>query len=145
MESVATCSWILWPHARGILIIVDATLRDSAEDPEPMPVGIEQHLVRLQQISPDQKGPAVRQLDMGNLELGALTTQDRKILASVELERLAWAKRQRHEGAAPCRLLISLPIGPPVARKRGDPAVGPIEPENHQIRMHLLQRPSLFA
>ncbi|SNR89798.1 hypothetical protein SAMN06265370_1602 [Puniceibacterium sediminis] len=33
---------------RGAHVIVDAALRDPAEDPEPVPMGIEQHLVRLQ-------------------------------------------------------------------------------------------------
>ena len=40
-------------------------------------MGIEQHLVRLQQIRPDQKDPAVRQLDMGDLQLGAVAAQHR--------------------------------------------------------------------
>ena len=48
--------------------------RNAAEDAEPVPMGIEQHLVGLQKIGPDQKGPAVRQLDVGNLQLGALAT-----------------------------------------------------------------------
>jgi hypothetical protein len=108
-------------------------------------VGIEQHLVRLQQIRPDQKGPAVRQLDVGDLQLGALTTQNGKILAPVKLECLARAKRQWHESAAACRLLIPLPIGPPVTRKSRNPVVGPFKAENHQIGMHLLQRTPLFA
>ena len=126
-------------------VIVGATLRDATEDPEPMPVGIKQHLMGLQQISPDQKGSAVRQLNVGNLQLRPLATQDRKILAPIELECLARPKRQGHEDAAPCRLLIPLPIGPPVTRKCGDPVVGAIKSENHQIRMHLLQRSPLLA
>lgn len=108
-------------------------------------MGIEQHLMGLQQIRPDQKGPAVRQLDVGDLQLRALTAQDGEILAPVELERLTRAKRQWYEGAAPCRLLLSLPIGPPVTRKSRDPIVGPVKSENHQISMHLLQRPPLLA
>lgn|GEM_PF-5791943 len=35
-------------------------------------MGIEQHLMRLQQISPHQKGAAVRQLDMRHLQLDPL-------------------------------------------------------------------------
>jgi hypothetical protein len=34
--------------------------------------GVEQHLVRLQQIGPDDERPAVRQLGMGHLQLGPL-------------------------------------------------------------------------
>jgi len=36
-------------------------------------MSVEQHLVRLQQIGSDQKGTAVRQLDVGDLQLRALT------------------------------------------------------------------------
>ena len=38
-----------------------------------MPMCIEQHLMRLQQISPNQKGAAVRQLDMRHLQLDAFS------------------------------------------------------------------------
>jgi len=55
-------------------------------------------------------GPAVRQLDVGHLQLGALAAQDRKVLAPVKLDRLTWAERQRHKGPAPRRLLFALPI-----------------------------------
>jgi len=106
---------------------------------------IEQHFVRLQQISPDQKGPAVRQLNMGDLQLCALTAQNGKILAPVELECLARAKRQWHKGAASRRLLLSLPIDPPVTRKSRDPAIGPVKPEHHQIGMQLLQCSPMLA
>ena len=52
-------------------------------------MGIKQHLVGLQQIGADHKSAAVRQLDMGDLQLGALTGQNRKTLTPVELERFA--------------------------------------------------------
>ena len=77
--------------------------------------------MRLRQIGPDQKILAVRQLDVGDLKLGALATQNGKILAPIKLEGLAWAKRQGHEGAAPCRLLLPLPINPPVTRQSREP------------------------
>jgi hypothetical protein len=108
-------------------------------------MSVEQHLVGLQQIRPDQKGPAVRQLDVGNLQLGALTTQDRKILAPVKLECLTRTKRQGHKGAAAYRLLLSLPIVAPVTRKIRDPAVRSGKSENYQIGMQLLQRAPLLA
>mgnify|MGYP003638906595 CR=1 FL=1 len=101
--------------------------------------------MRLQQIGSDQKGTAVRQLDVGDLQLRALTTQNGKILAPVELEGLARAERKRHKGAAPCRLLLLLPIGPPLSRKSRNPAVGAVKSENHQIGMQLLQRAPLLA
>jgi ornithine carbamoyltransferase len=53
---------------------------------------IEQHLVRLQRIGSQQKGPAVRQLDMGHLQFGTLAAQNRKILAPIELKGIAGVK-----------------------------------------------------
>ena len=107
----------------------------------------------LQQIRPDQKGAAVRQLDMGDLQLCALTAQNGEILAPVELEGFPQAKRQGHEGAASCRLLFSLPLDAPVTRKSRDPAVRPGKSENHQIGMqckrylattfHMIARPAI--
>ena len=47
----------------------------------------------LQQIGPDQEGAAMRQLDVGDLQFRALTAHNGKILAPVELECLAGAKR----------------------------------------------------
>jgi hypothetical protein len=52
-------------------------------------MGIEQHLVGLEQVGPDQEGPAVRELHVRHLKLGALPAQHRGILAPVELEGLA--------------------------------------------------------
>lgn len=43
-------------------------------------------------IGPQEKDAAVRQLDMGNLELHALASDNRKVLAPIELERLAGAE-----------------------------------------------------
>jgi hypothetical protein len=120
---------------RSAHVIVDPGLRDAGKDTESVPVGIEQHLVRLQQIGPNQKGTAVRQLDVGDLKLGALAAQNGKILAPIKLEGLARAKRQGREGAAPRRLLLPLAINPPVMRKSRDPAVGPIKVESHQLGM----------
>src|SRR5690606_3184060 len=72
-------------HSR-LHVVVNAASRHTTKDPERMPVGIEQHLVGLQRIGPQQKGPAVRQLDMGNLKLRAFAAQNGEILAPVELE-----------------------------------------------------------
>ncbi len=73
-------------------IVVDASLRDATQDAKPMPVEVKQHLVGLQHISPNQEGPAVRQLDMGDLKLRAIAGQNGKVLAPVELESFARAK-----------------------------------------------------
>jgi hypothetical protein len=108
-------------------------------------VGVEQHLVGLQGIGPQEEGPAVRQLDMGDLELDALATNDRKVLAPVELERLTGAESERNECAAPRGLLLALPIGFPPSREGRHTVVGTGEAKRHQIGMHLLQRLPLLA
>ena len=101
-------------------------------------MGIKQHFVGLQQIGADHKSAAVRQLDMGDLQLGALTGQNRKILTPVELDRFAKVKSQRNKGATPRRLAFSLPIKSPVTGKRRNPVVGARKPKHHQIGMQLL-------
>lgn len=108
-------------------------------------MGVEQHLVGLQGIGSQQEGPAVRQLDVGYLELHAVVADHREVFAPVELECLAGAESQRNEGATPRSLLLSVPIGPPLSRKGSNTVVGPVETKCHQIGMHLLQRLTLFA
>ena len=130
---------------RRLHVIVDAPTRDAAEDPERVPMGIEQHLMGLQWIGTQQKGPAVRQLDMGHLQLGALAAQNRKILAPVELEGIARVKVQRHEGPAPRRLLFALPINTPPSCKRRNPGIGAGEAKRHEIGVQLLHRPPLLT
>jgi hypothetical protein len=71
---------------RGPHIVVDAAPGNAAKDTEGMIVGVEQHLVRLQEIGPDDEGPAVAQLRMRHLQLGALIADDRPVLRPVELE-----------------------------------------------------------
>ncbi|MNL14607.1 hypothetical protein D3C87_1355560 [compost metagenome] len=52
---------------RRLHVIVDAATRYAAKRPEAVPVGVEEHLMRLEQVGPDQKGAAVRQLDVSDL------------------------------------------------------------------------------
>ena len=47
------------PVDGGAHIVIDAALGNAAKHPEGMGVGIEQHLVGLQQIGPDDEGPAI--------------------------------------------------------------------------------------
>ena len=70
----------------GLHVVVDAAPRNAAEDTEGMIVGVEQHLVRLQEIGPNDEGPAVAQLRMGHLQLGAFIADDRPVFRPVELE-----------------------------------------------------------
>ena len=76
------------PVHRRLHVVVDAPPRHAAEDPERMPVSIEQHLVGLQQVGPEQERPAVRELDVGDLKLRVLPGNRRPVLAPVELEGL---------------------------------------------------------
>ena len=74
-------------------------------------------------VSPHQKGPAVRQLDMGHLQLGALASQNRIILTPVELKGVARIKMQWNKGPTPHRLLLALTICPPSSRKGRYPRI----------------------
>ena len=56
-------------------------------------MGVEQHLVGLLQVGPENEGAAVGELEVGDLQLGSLPADDRPIFRPVELERLAG-----HEG-----------------------------------------------
>ncbi len=71
----------------------------------------------------------MRQLDMGDLKVPALTADNREILAPVELKRLAGAESQRNKSPASSRLLLALPISPPFPREGRNPAVGAGETE----------------
>jgi len=108
-------------------------------------MGIEQHLMCLQGIGAQQVGAAVRQLDMCNLQLRALTAENREVLAPVELEGLPGAESQRNKGAAASCLLVALTICPPLSRKGRHPVVGTGEAKHHEIGMHLLQRLPVLA
>ena len=50
---------------------------------------IKQHLMRLQQIGPNQEGAAMRQLDVRHLQLNPLSANIGPVFAPVELECLA--------------------------------------------------------
>ena len=108
-------------------------------------MGVKQHLMGLQWIGPQQKDPAVRQLDMRHLQLGPLAAQNGKVLAPVELESLARLKDQWHKCSAPRCLLLLLPICPPSPGKSCYTTVGTGVTQLHQILMQLLRRPPLLA
>src|SRR5690606_28702623 len=85
-------------------VVVDATARNAAKHAEGMIVGVEQHLMGLEEIGTDDKGPAVAKLRMRHLQLGALIADDRPVLRPVELEGFSGLESQRHECPASCRL-----------------------------------------
>ena len=130
---------------RRLHVVVDPAPRHTAKNPECVPMGIEQHLMGLQRIGAQQEGPAVRQLDMRHLQLRAFATQDRKVLAPVELEGIAGVKMQRNKSPAPRRLLLALPIRPPPTRKGRDTGIRAGEAKRHQIGVQLLHCAPLFA
>ena len=52
-------------------------------------MGVEQHLVGLQRVGPQEKRAAVGQLEVRDLQLGPLAGKDRPVFRPIELERLA--------------------------------------------------------
>ncbi len=99
---------------------------------------VEQHLMRLEQIGPDQERPAVRQRDVSHLQLDALAAGMGPVLAPIELERLARLEHQRHECPAIRRLLRALPISSPSPHKGCDPLIRAVIAKLNQICVHLL-------
>ncbi len=73
-------------------VVVNTSLRDTAQGDKGVVMGIKQHLMGLQGIGPQHKGPAVTELKMGNLQLGSLTANDDPVLRPVELKGLAWGE-----------------------------------------------------
>ena len=129
----------------GLHVVVDAASGNTAQHPEGMIMGIEQHLVRLQEIGPHDEGPAVAQLGMGHLQLGAFIADDGPVLRPVELEGFPRFERQWHEGPAPSRVHLPLPIGFPLPGKGRHPVVGTAIAQAHQVGVQLQDGPLLLA
>ena len=108
-------------------------------------MSVEQHLMRLQQIGPNQKGAAVRELDMRHLQLDPLATDIGPIFAPIELERLAWCEHQRHESSPIRRVMRPLAFAFPFTNEGGNALVGAVISQLHQISVHQLRCPALFA
>jgi hypothetical protein len=108
-------------------------------------MGIKQHLVRLQRVSPDQKRPAVRQLDMRDLKLQPLAANIGPVFTPIKLESFTRLENQRHESAAPCRLFRPLSVRTPCTGKSRHTLVGTIIPQMHQVRVHLFDGSTLLA
>jgi len=96
----------------------------------------------------------VAQLEVGDLQLDALTPDAGMLLTPVELrrfstanacQRLARSKAQRHERPAPGRLSPLLLSAPPLARERSNPAIGAGIALRRQSGMHLPQGAPLLA
>ena len=129
----------------GAHVVVDAAPRHAAQNAEGVVVGVEQHLMGLLRISPENEGAAVGELEVGDLQLGPLTRDDRPVLRPVELERLAGQERERHECAPTGGLLLPMPGRSPLAGEGGHAIVGAVVAESHKVSMQLLRRPLLLA
>ena len=126
-------------------IVVNAPPRHAAQDAEGVVMGVEQHLMGLLRIGPENEGAAVGELEVSDLQFGPLSADDRPVFRPVELERFARQKRQRNEHAAAARLLFLLPSGLPVASEGRHAIVGAVVAEGGQIGVQLLGRPLLLA
>ena len=82
---------------------------------------------------------------MGHLQLGAHAGDHGPVLAPVELESLARAEGQGHEGAAPRGLLGHQALLVPKPGKSRDPVVGAGIAQRLQIGVHLLDGTPLLA
>lgn len=126
-----------YPHAiyRGLHVVVDTTPGHPAKPLKGVCVGIEQHLVGLQEVGTQDKGAAMAELEVRHLQLDALTLNDGPVLAPIELERLPRGKHQRHKRASPsgpCHLLLRLAPAPGKGR---NPIIGPGITQRAQVRM----------
>jgi len=52
-------------------------------------MGVEQHLVGLLRVGPENESAAVGELEVSDLQFGPLAAEDRPIFRPVELKRLA--------------------------------------------------------
>ena len=86
----------------------------------------------------------MRQLELGDLQLGALAADDGPVFAPVELEGFAGGEAQRNESASGRLGGLMLHL-PPMAGKGSDPVVGTGVAQRGQVGMHLAQIAALFT
>ena len=129
----------------GPHIVIDAAPWNATEHAEGMVVGVEQHLVGLQEIGADDEGLGIAELGMRDLQLGAFIANDCPILGPVELEGFSRFKAQRNEGATSCRLHLPVQVCLPFPCKGRNTVVGPVIAEADQVSMQLLHRALLLA
>ena len=101
--------------------------------------------MRLLRIGPQNEGAAMGELDVGDLQFGALTRDDRPILRPIELKRLAGGESQRHEDAPARGSLFALPSRLPLTSEGRYPIVGAVVAQRRQIGVQLQNRPLLLA
>ncbi len=96
---------------RGLHVIVDAPRAGPAEEGEGLVMGVEDHLLRLARIGPDEQHPAVAQADMRHLHGGRRAVDHHDLMAPVELVGLARIEAQRDIGGGRRLLLFLGPRG----------------------------------
>jgi hypothetical protein len=82
---------------------------------------------------------------MRHLQLDPLAADIGPILASIELERLAWRKHQRHESSPIRRVVRALAFAFPFPNEGRNTLIGTFISQLHQIGVHQLGRPALLA
>ena len=130
---------------RGLHVVEDPASRNSAQHSERLGQRVEQHLVGLERVGSHDEGPAVRELGVRHLQLGALAAELGPVLAPVELESLARRKDQGNERPATAGLGVALTVGLPGSYEGGDAPVGAVIAQGCQIGVHLLGRALLLA
>ena len=73
---------------RGVHVVIDAAARHPAQHAERVIMGVEQHLMGLQEIGPQKEGFAVAELEVRHLQCGSASkVRPRKILAKALILR----------------------------------------------------------
>src|SRR3546814_19773627 len=122
------------------LIVVNPPARHAAQHAERMIMSVEQHLMGLKKIGPHGEGPAVAELEVCHLQLGAHPIEDRPVLAPVELENLPRCERLPHEGHDAAPLLLTALLIAPCPRDASDHPLGTAIPQTPQTRVQLPDR-----
>jgi hypothetical protein len=118
--------------------------RHAAQHVEGVITRVEQHLMGLLRIGPENEGAAVGELEAGDLQFGSLAADQGPVFLPVEPKRLA-GRRQRHESAATAGLEFPLAGGLPVAGEGRHAIVRAVMAEGGQVSVQLLDRPLLLV
>ena len=82
---------------RRLHVVVDAAPADTAIEQERLVVGVEHQLLGLAEVGAHERHPAVRQLHVRRLDRQRQALERDRLVAPVELVRLAGRKAHRHE------------------------------------------------
>ena len=81
----------------GLHVVIDAAPADAAVECERLVVSVEHQFLRLAKVDPHERHAAVRQLHVRRLDHERQPLQRDRLVAPVELIRLAGGKAHRHE------------------------------------------------